>query len=369
MSIAIVDRSAVLVAGVLILASVCGQAKADGACDFGNLAPTEKLYQLHKDGSIFVKNDKACTSPACFGGWFLLDNNPNTVSIAAYCDLYQMHSNGAIFHYTGNGTAQDQCTIGGFCGHWEPQDLNPQTKAIAVGAPPLGGPPVLFQMHGNGSIFRRNGKPCKEAQCFGGWDAIDLNPATVAIAAGTKGLYQLHSDGTIFRWDGRTTCDGRGCVGWTLLDQSVNVSITVGHGLYRKDKDGGIFHYVGGDEPCTTSPCPGWQKIGQDTETMAIKSGNPSLFRLRHDGKVLQQPNNSCPSGPNCFDGWILLDQHPDTVAITAGRQLYQMRRDGSIFHFNGRPCGTTPGCSEAWDQLDANPNTAGIVVNGNLSR
>ena len=38
-------------------------------------------------------------------GWNLLDNNPATVQIASYCELYQMHGDGAIWHYNGQGNA------------------------------------------------------------------------------------------------------------------------------------------------------------------------------------------------------------------------------------------------------------------------
>jgi len=58
MRIAIANRSLLLLANALVLALVCGQARADGACDFANpSAFTEKLYQLHKDGSIFLESD------------------------------------------------------------------------------------------------------------------------------------------------------------------------------------------------------------------------------------------------------------------------------------------------------------------------
>jgi len=312
--------------------------------------------------SIFVKNDKVCTEPACFGGWFLFDNNKSTTAIAAYCELYQMHNDGSIFHYIGKGTAQDQCTTGGFCENWKQLDQNAQTKAIAVGAPysTQNVPPFLYQLHNDGSIFRKNDKACADAACFGGWDTLDLNPRTVEIAAGFNGLYQRHGDGKIFRWDGKTLCDASGCGGWALLDQNPNTEvIAAGHGFYQMHTDGAIFRYMGAGEACTATPCPNWeQQSGPDPMTIAIKAGFPTLYRLRQDGELLRRNNNPCV-GVDCLNGWDLLDQNPNTAAITAGRFLYQMHSDGSIFRFNGA----------AWDQLDANPGTKGIVVDGTLSR
>jgi ribosomal protein L24E len=368
MRITIAYRSPRLLATVLVLTLACGRAKADGACDFSHDAPDEKLYQLHTDGSIFVKNDQACSESACFGGWFLLDNNQATAAIASYCELYQMHTDGSIYHYTGKGTAQDQCD-GGFCGNWQQLDQNQQTKTIAVGDAyfATNAPPFLYQMHNDGSIYRKNGNDCADPACFGGWDQLDANPSTVAITAGFNGLYQLHNDGTVYRWDGKTPCDAKGCVGWALLDQNpATAAISAGHGFYQMHTDGSIFRYIGAGESCVAAPCPNWVQVGQDSGTSAIKAGFSGFYRLRQDGQILQKSQASC-GGTVCLDDWTVLDQHSSTKAMTAGRNLYQMRSDGSIFRFNGTPCGT-PGCDAAWDQLDANPATAGIVVNGTLS-
>jgi hypothetical protein len=358
---AIKFRDLLFLVAALMATFAAGYARADGTCDFSHESPDEKLYQLHSDGSIFVKNDLSCKDKACFGGWFLLDNNRQTVAIASYCELYQMHNDGSIFHYTGRGTAQDQCT-GGFCGNWEQLDQNAQTKTIVVGAPyfDLNSPPVLYQMHNDGAIFRKNNKPCAEPACFGGWDLLDHNPSTTVIIAGLNGLYQMHSDGNIFRWDGKTLCDGKGCPGWALLDQNPDTGmITAGSGFYQLHKSGTIFRYLGDNSSCAAAPCPGWELVGQDAATTTIKAGFSGFYRLQRDGEVLRKGANN---------SWQVLDQHSDTLAITAGRLLYEMRAGGRIFRYNETPCGPTPGCDAAWDQLDENPNSGGIVVNGTLS-
>ena len=130
--ITIADRAILTIMCALVTMFACSAASANDACVFSAPGPTEKLYQMHNDGSVFVRNENACTSPSCFGGWFLLDENANTASIAAYCELYQMHKDGSIFYYTGNRT--DQCT-GGICVNWQQLDAHPHTKSIAVGAP------------------------------------------------------------------------------------------------------------------------------------------------------------------------------------------------------------------------------------------
>jgi len=91
--ITIADRVILTIICAVITVFVCSAASANNSCDFTGPCPTEKLYQTHSDGSIFVRNSNVCTSPPCLGGWFLLDGNANTTSVA-YCELYQMHKYG-----------------------------------------------------------------------------------------------------------------------------------------------------------------------------------------------------------------------------------------------------------------------------------
>jgi len=327
---------------ILVMALLCSAAHAvEDTCVLGTAHPTEKLYQLHSDGKIFVKNDQACTTRPCFGGWFLLDQNPNTVSIAAYCELYQIHNDGAIFHYTGKGIAQDECKSAP-CLHWEQLDQNANTKTIAVSI--VGDQPDLYQLHKDGMIFRKNGNPCKEQACFGGWDLIDRNKQTVAIAAGTTFLYQLHDDGSIYVYDRKSTCTlDTPCLGWTQLDQSKdNAQIVAGGKLYRMRKDRTIFHYTGGNEPCLAAPCPNWEQISQDPTTVMIKAGAHTLYRFTSDGRILRHNGGNCQTG-DCSRAWDQLGQNPNTTAITAGDRLYQMRSgQPGIFRYNEGVCGHT---------------------------
>jgi hypothetical protein len=366
-------RTLLCLVNALALVLLCTAAHADSTCNLLTARPADKLYQLHSDKRIFVRNDRPCTSAQCFGGWFLLDQNPNTVSIAAFCELYQIHSDGAIFHYTGRGIALDECKTTP-CLHWEQLDQNAQTKTIAVGI--KGDAPILYQLHKDGMIFRKNGNPCREPACFDGWDLLDKNPRTKAIVAGTTFFYQLHDDGTIFVHDGTSACvlQTDFCTGWALIAQDPNtVEITAGGKLYRIHRDRTIFRYTGSNEPCSTAPCPNWERLGQDPSTMMIKAGAHTLYRLTTDGRILQHNGRACQTGV-CSEAWDQLVQNPNIVAIAAGESVYRLQAgDPGVFQFHEDACGHDAQgiviltCDDAWERSDANAGTTGIVVNGAL--
>jgi hypothetical protein len=359
-------RNLVFLAVALTLTVAAGQAHAAGRCVAGHTSPDERLYQLHNDSTIWVKNDQSCAGKGlnCLGGWDLLDKNSATTQIASYCELYQMHNDGAIWHYTGDFSPQQIC-ISTPCPFWEQLDANPQTKTIATSAPygNLNDTAALYQMHKDGSIWHRNAKPCnKIPQCFGGWDIIDNNPSTTSMVGGFNGLYQLHNDGKVYRWNGTNCGPGSaGCPGWTLIDQSSDptVMISAGNGLYQLRKSGAMLHYDNRNTQCTSAPCPGWTPVGQDAATVMIKAGFPNFYRLQNNGQVLELVRGT----------WQALDAHPDTIAITAGRLLYEVRKGGNIFRYNESLCPpSTVGCPTAFDQLDQNASSEGVVVNGNLA-
>ncbi|MEV0100517.1 hypothetical protein, partial [Nocardia sp. NPDC050789] len=85
---------------------------------------------------------------------------------------------------------------------WEQLDRNPATVAIAAGAN------KLYQLHETGAIFRYTGTPLT------GWEQLDRNPATVAIAATASELYQLHETGATFRYTGTPF------TGWSTMGQT-----------------------------------------------------------------------------------------------------------------------------------------------------
>jgi hypothetical protein len=144
------------------------------------VAGNNVVFQLHTDGSIWQFTGTPCVNSVCYG-WEMLDNNAQSVEIAAdsYNNLYQLHANGEIWKYTGT-----PCN-GGICGGWQRLDDNPAAVYITAG----GG--KLYQMHANREIFEYTGVPCNGNSCTG-WQLLDDNPATGMVQAGGDYLYQSH---------------------------------------------------------------------------------------------------------------------------------------------------------------------------------
>jgi hypothetical protein len=323
-----------------------------GVCTPNTHAPDERTYQMHNDGGIWVYNKQSCTSrgPNCLGGWNLLDANRATVQIASYCELYQLRNNGLILHYTGQfgSCLNGDCTTG-----WKQIDSNPQTTKIVAGAPYTNSSSDaawVYQMRKDGSIWRYNDS---------GWDQIDNDPAAVSMVGGLNGFYKLHRDGKVYRWNG-TKCGPAGCA-WTLIDQNASdpaIMISAGNGLYQLRKSGAVLHYANNSTACASAPCPGWNVVGQNlpTPTVTIKAGFNDVYRLQANGNVYILSGNF----------WTLRDNHPETIAITAGRLLYETRKGGNIFYYSGQCPVGDPLCPTAFGQLDQNASSEGVMVNDN---
>jgi hypothetical protein len=330
-----------------------------GDCKSSHHSPDERIYQLHNDGSVWVRNGQACAGKNCIGGWNMLDSNRATVQIASYCELYQLRNGGVILHYNGQRGQFGNCLNPSTpCdGNW---DAFPQNKMIALsGAYGINGinlPPYLYLMHTDNSIWRLNG---------GHWEMIDGNPATTSIVGGQNGLYQLHNDGKVYRWCGPVPIAG--CPGWALLDQSPDptVMITAGNGLYQMRKSGAILYYTDPtNTPCASATCPNWQLLGTNgaptgVKTLMIKAGYNGFYQLQSNGWVSEWVRGA----------WQVRDNHPDTIAITAGQGLYEVRTRGNIYHYNQSLCpGGSVGCDAAFDQIDQNLSSEGVMINGNLA-
>ncbi|MGY5210769.1 hypothetical protein, partial [Nocardia gipuzkoensis] len=94
---------------------------------------------------------------------------------------------------------------------WEQLDANPATKAIAAAGN------HLYQLHDSGRIYRFTGIPNT------GWEQLDANPATKAIAAFDGTLVQLHNTGRAWSFNGTPN------TGWNQLDNNPAIStLTVG---------------------------------------------------------------------------------------------------------------------------------------------
>jgi hypothetical protein len=309
---------------------------------------TDPLYQLHNDGWIWRYTGTECDGEFC-PGWQRLDNNGNTVEIAAAgSQLFQRHRDGRIWRYTGTPCNGDSCPS------WQLLDDNAKTVAIAAAGN------QLFQLHNDGWIWRYTGTPCSGSSCPG-WQRLDNNAKTIAIAAGGNQLFQRHNDGSIWRYTG-TPCSGNSCPGWQRLDNNPKtVAIAAaGNQLFQLHNDGWIWRYTG--TPCSGNSCPGWQRLDNNPNTRSIAAAGTQLFQLHQDGRIWRYTGTPC-SGDSC-PGWQLLDNNPKTREIVAsGDHLYQRHNDGWIWRYVGPPCSgeSCPG----WRRLDDNSKTARIVVGG----
>jgi hypothetical protein len=258
----------------------------------------------------------------------------------------------SIWRYTGVPCSGDKCP------GWQRLDDNPKTIAIAAGG--THHEEILYQLHNDGWIWRYTDTPCNVDACPG-WQRLDNNQKTIAIAAGGSQLYQLHNDGWIWRYTG-TPCSGSSCPGWQRLDnnQKTVAIAAAGNELYQLHNDGWIWRYTG--TPCSGESCPGWQRLDNNRKTVAIAAAGHDLYQLHHDGAIWRHTGTPC-SGESC-PGWQRLDNNRKTVAIAAaGSQLYQLHHDGWIWRYTGTPCSgeSCPG----WQRLDNNSRTVALAASG----
>ena len=254
----------------------------------------------------------------------------------------------SIWQYTGT-----PCS-GTSCPGWEALDDNSTTTAIAAS----GG--NLYELHNNGQIWKSTGVACSGSSCPG-WTMYDNNPLAVAVVADGSNLYELHSSGTIFKSTG-VPCSGTSCPGWTELDDNqLAVAIAASGGnLYELHNSGTIWKWTG--VACTGGSCPGWTEIDNNPITVAIAADGGNLYQLHNTGSIWKWTGAAC-SGGSC-PGWTELDNNPLAVAIAAsGGNLYELHSSGTIWKSTGVACsgGSCPG----WTMLDNNPLGAAIVADG----
>ena len=323
-----------------------------------------QLYQLHHDGWIWRYTNTPCSGERC-PGWQRLDNNSRTVALAATgTGVFQMHNDGRIWRFTGTPCSGDSCP------GWQQLDNNPRTGLIAAGDPPSmgSGNPLyqlhsdpLYQLHDDGRIWRYIGTECDGEFCPG-WQRLDNNPNTAAIAAAGAQLFQRHTSGHIWRHTG-VPCSGESCPGWQQLDNNPGTAEIAAGGtqLYQRHDDGGVWRYLG--RPCAGSSCPGWERLDRNPKTVALAATTTALFQLHNDGWIWRYMGRPC-SGESC-PGWQRLDNNASTKSIaTAANQLFQLHDNGRIWRHTGKPCSgnSCPG----WQMLDNNPRTIAIAGGGN---
>ncbi|MGI9087326.1 MAG: hypothetical protein ACR2HH_06240 [Chthoniobacterales bacterium] len=272
-----------------------------------------------------------------------------SAGLAVYSATLFVGADGAaIWRFTGTPCNGESCP------GWERLDNNPKTSAIASDAG------ELYQLHDDGWIWQSTHTPCTADSCPG-WRRLDNNQKTTAITAGGGKLYQLHNDGMIWVYLG-APCNGESCPSWQRLDNNTKtVAIAASGGsLYQLHNDGMIWRYTG--TPCNGNSCPGWQRLDNNPKATAIAAGGNSLYQMHNDGMIWRFTGTPC-NGDSC-PGWQRLDNNPKGTAIAAaGNALYQLHNDGMIWRFTGTPCNgdSCPG----WQRLDNNFKTVGIAAAG----
>jgi hypothetical protein len=269
----------------------------------------------------------------------------------------------SIWRYTG-----PPCT-GESCPGWQRLDNN--SKTVALAATDTG----LYQIHVDGRIWRYTGAPCSGESCPG-WQQLDNNARSGMIVAGDPSmvgsgdhfyqlhvdpLYQLHDDGRIWRYTG-TECSEQFCPGWERLDNNPKTAeiVAAGGQLFQRHNDGRIWRYLG--TPCNGESCPSWRLLDNNPKTRSIVAGGNQLYQLHNGGDIWRHTGIGC-TGNSC-PGWQQLDNNPRSVAIAATPAgLYQLHNDGWIWRYTGTPCSgnSCPG----WQRLDNNPRTKRIAAAG----
>jgi subtilisin family serine protease len=326
--------------------------KSDAISSFSNssaqvdlLAPGGSINSSVVGGGFGVKSGTSMATPHVTGAFAAMRSiAPNATSDQI---LAALQSTGVSIRDPRNGITKSRINLEGAVNL-----LAPQPYALAAG--------MLYQMHGDGTIWAHTGVACTGASCPG-WVLLDNNPATKAIAAGANNLYQLHSDGKIWRYTG-TRCGGASCPGWQLLDNNpATVQIAAGGAnLYQRHNTGKIWRFTG--TACTGNSCPGWTMLDNNPATVDIVADGNLLYQRHNTGKIWRFTGTAC-SGTSC-PGWTMLDNNPAAKAISAaGGQLYQLHNTGRIWRFTGTVCSAT-GCP-GWSMLDNNP--AGVAISAGV--
>ena len=201
---------------------------------------------------------------------------------------------------------------------WQELEDNALTSAIAAG----GG--ALYQLRANGELYKYTGAPML------GWQLIDNNRLTVAIAADGSELYQLHGNGEIYRYTNTPL------TGWQRLGEvsAAEEIVAAGGRLYRRHGDGSIFRRT-----VTT----GWQQLDNNQQTKALADDGATLYQRHGNGQIYKYTGTP-------MTGWQLIDNNPLTKAIaasgdptkgastTAAHRLYQLHGNGQVYQYTNTP-------------------------------
>jgi subtilisin family serine protease len=252
--------------------------------------------------------------------WQVLDTNPATVSVSAASGrLYQLHGDGKIWRYTGTPLSG-----------WQMIDNNTATRAITTGGT------NLYQLHSTGAIWKYTGTPLT------GWQQLDNNAATKLIVADGNNLYQLHNSGAIWKYTGTPM------TGWQLLDNNAATRsiVAAGGNLYQIHSTGAIWKFTG-------TPLTGWQQLDNNGNTKAIAAGGSNLYQIHTNGMIWKYTGTP-------MTGWQLLDNNPQSTAIAAdANNLYQLHTTGRVWQYLGTPM-------TGWLRMNNNSGITMIEPDGN---
>jgi hypothetical protein len=310
--------------------------------------PSDPLFQLHNDNSVWASTGVTCSSGAC-PGWNEIDHNTLAVQLAAGDGtVFERRSNGSVWEWTG-GACQ-----GSVCDGWVPLDHNATTINITAGAG------NVFELHTGGAIWRATGLACPSTVSCPGWQELDTNAGTVQISAGAATLFQRHSDGSV--WQSTGAACAANCPGWTEIDSTPTTSaISAGSDtVYEMRSDHSIWRYTGS----------GWADLDNDAGTSAISAGGGTVYLIRTNGAIWRWTGAVCTSASSC-PGWTLINNNPSSSAIRAGATtVYEIQSDSthSIWESTGTACVSTASCP-GWVQLDNNPAAVDFSAsNGSLN-
>lgn len=241
--------------------SGCGGAweKVDGNSQTREIAAGGgKLYQLQIDGSVWRFTGEVCGGAGC-PGWEMLRGPVSDWVMGITADdgqLYILQFDGSLLRSTGAPCVE----VG--CGGWQLVDNNYDTIALAAGGS------QLYQLHMNGSIWRYTGITCAAGNCPG-WQMIDNDPKSSTIAAVRNTLFMHRDDGSIWRYTG-AACGASGCNGWEKVDGNPKTQSIVARGnqLYQMHDDGRVWRFTG--QKCTQTACPGWQLTDEGSGTTSL---------------------------------------------------------------------------------------------------
>lgn len=275
------------------------------------------------------RSPEATTLAQVAPGWELIDENPETVQVAADArgNIYQLHRNGAVFMRFNDRS-------------WVQLDDNPRTRGLVAGEW------KLVQIHDDGSLwlwdrFAAFGPPFE-----GKWRKIsDEHPGLLRVAVDTFGdIYKAYRFGEgIFRLTGQWE--------WRQEDQNpATADIAAGFSLYQVHNDGVVWEHV------YEAGVRRWVRRSDRSPALPpfIYGDGKELYRLEFGGRISKYIGPRTAVDGN---GWQVLDDNSQTGSLNiCDRRVFQLHQGGAIFVL--QPDGD-------WQQLDDNPNTTAIVCAG----